>query len=119
MRPSVAGMLDCRIRIWRPTVSKDDIGVEDRTYTPVGEVDAYINRPRQPLVNMGAGMAPTGGTRWYGLPSIDVQKRDVCEVVTGPETGKTFEVNEPPVRPKNHHVEVECHEWSGELPYHS
>lgn len=118
MRPSIAGMLDCQIQIWRPVTADDAIGVEERTYTPLATVDAFINRPRTPVANLGAGLAPIGSTRWYGLPTIDVQPRDVCEVVSGPEVGKLFEVNEPPVRPKNHHTQVDCIEWNGVLPAH-
>jgi hypothetical protein len=116
MRPSIAGMFDSKIRIWRPAEGKDDLGVEERDYAPVAVVDCFVNRPRQPEADIGAGLAPVGSTRWYGLPSIDVRPRDVCEVVEGPEAGKRFEVNEPPVRPKNHHTQVDCIEFNGTLP---
>lgn len=116
MRPSIARMLDCQIKIWRPTTTDDSIGVEEREYTPLATVDAFINRPRGAQSEVGGGLGAVGGTRWYGLPTIDVQVRDVCEVVSGPETGKLFEVNEPPVRPKNHHTQVDCIEWNGFLP---
>lgn len=118
-RPAITGMLDCQMQIWRPNVTDDSIGVEERQYTPVGIVDAFINRPREPIVPVGGGSAPTGAVRWYGRATIDVQPRDICEVISGPESGKTFEVNEPPVRPKNHHTQVDCIEWNGVLPYHS
>ena len=116
MRPSIAGMLDSRIRIWRPTSVDDAIGVEQRNYVPLATVGAFINRPVEPVAQVGGGLAPTGGVRWYGLPTIDVEPRDVCEVLTGPEAGKTFEVNAPPVRPKDHHTQVDCIEWNGDLP---
>lgn len=116
MRPSIAGMFDQKIRIWRPAETKDDVGVEERDYQPLAIVDCFINRARAPEGETGAGLAPVGAVRWYGLASIDVQPRDVCEVVEGPDTGRTWEVNEPPVRPKNHHTQVDCIEWNGQLP---
>jgi hypothetical protein len=115
MRPTIDHLLDCQIQIWRPTKAKDSIGVEERTYTPASIVDAFLNRPAQGEADLGAGLAPVGSVRWYGKPTIDVLVRDVCEVISGPETGKTFEVNSPPVRPKNHHTQVDCIEWSGKL----
>lgn len=115
-RPTIDHLLDVQIRIWRPVKTKDDIAVEEREYVPFADtVDAFINRPAMAEANLGGGLAPVGSMRWYGKPTIDVQVRDICEVVSGPETGKTFEVNAPPVRPKNHHTQVDCIEWNGVL----
>lgn len=116
MRPSIAGMFDSKIRIWRPTESKDSVGVAERAYEPLLVVDCFINRGVTPEVDIGPGIAPSGAVRWYGLASIDVQPRDVCEVIEGPDSGRRWEVNQPPVRPKNHHTQVDCIEWNGELP---
>jgi hypothetical protein len=114
-RPTIDHLLDSQIQIWRPATVSDDIGVEERGYVPVGVVDAFINRPQQSESNVGGGIAPVGGVRWYGRPDIDVRQRDVCEVVVGPEAGKTFEVNAPPVHPMGHHTQVDCIEWNGTL----
>ena len=116
MRPAISGMFDSEIRIWRPAFVRDSVGMEDTTYTPVGEVGAAINRSRAPETDVGAGHAPTGSIRWYGLPTIDVQPRDVCEVIAGPDAGRLWEVNEPPTRPRGHHTQVDCIEWNGKLP---
>lgn len=115
-RPTIDHLLDSQIQLWRPTRTKDAIGVEQETLVQSSVVDAFLNRPSQPVGDVGGGMAPVGSVRWYGKPTIDVQVRDICEVIIGPETGKVFEVNEPPVRPKNHHTQVDCIEWNGNLP---
>lgn len=116
-RPSISGMFDSRIRIWRPTVDTSDAtAVEQRTYTPLATVDAAINRSRTPQVQQSGGMQDSGIIRWYGLSTIDVQVRDVCEVVSGPDSGRTWEVNEEPVHPRAHHTQVDCVEWHGVLP---
>lgn len=114
-RPTIDHLLDTQIQIWRPVITDDAIGVEERSYSPVGFVDAFINRPAQSDAAVGGGMAPSGGVRWYGRPDIDVNTRDVCEVIDGPYAGQTFEVNAPPVRPMNHHTQVDCIEWHGTL----
>jgi hypothetical protein len=115
-RPLIDRLLDCQIRIWRPTTTNDTIGVEEREYAPSSVVDAFLNRPVEPETPSEGGLAPTGGVRWYGRPDIDVLPRDLCEVLSGPEEGKIFEVNAPPVRPKSHHTQVDCIEWNGVLP---
>jgi hypothetical protein len=115
-RPSIDHLFDCQIRIWRANINSDSVGVEEREYEVLEVVDAFINRPVQPLANLGGGLAPTGGVRWYGRPDISVYTRDVCEVLTGPERDLLLEVNAPPVRPKNHHTQVDCIEWHGILP---
>lgn len=117
MRPSIRRMFDSQIRIWRSTVTKDSVGVETRDYTPIAIVDCTVNRSRTGEGNQSsAGLAPVGALRWYGLPTIDVQPRDLCEVIAGPDAGHTWEVNAPPVRPRNHHTQVDCIEWNGTLP---
>lgn len=115
-RPTIDHLLDIQIEIWRPIKNKDAIGVEERGYAPIAVVAAAINRAAMAEANLGGGLAPIGALRWYGRPDIDPQKRDVCLILTGPEAGKTFEVNAPPVRPKNHHTQVDCIEWNGKLP---
>lgn len=118
-RPSITGMLDRKMRIWRPTTTQDSIAVEERQYTALAVVDCALNRPSVSEVDTGPGMAPVGQLRWYGRASIDVQPRDVCEIADGAEAGQTFEVNAPPVRPMGHHTQVDCIEWNGQLPDHS
>lgn len=115
-RPTIDGLLDSQIQIWRPTRTADDVGVEEMTLVQTSVVAAFINRPAQAEASVGGGLAPIGSVRWYGKPTIDVRARDVCEVVAGPETGRLFEVNMQPSRPKNHHTQVDCIEWNGALP---
>ena len=117
-RPTIDHLLDSIIQIWRPVIADDSIGIEERSYVPVAAVAARCNRPSQVMSDTGPGMAPVGTLRWYGRPDIDVQAKDVCEIVSSPELppGRTFEVNAPPVTPKNHHTQVDCIEWNGELP---
>lgn len=116
MRPSISGWFDSTIRIWRPVEVKDTVGVEEREYALHTTVRAAINRSRAPQADSGPGLAATGSVRWYGLASIDVLPRDVCEVIEGPDAGRTWEVDEPPVRPRGHHTQVDCVEWKGTLP---
>lgn len=115
-RPSIAGLFDSTIQVWRPTSTADDIAAEQRSYAPVGlPVGAVINRSRTPTAADSGGMAPVGIIRWYGLPHIDIKDRDVCQVLTGPDAGRFWEVNELPTHPRGHHTQVDCVEWHGTL----
>lgn len=117
-RPSVASWFDATVRIWRPTtaVETDAIGAESETYTPQAVVGARLNRSKTSERASAGGLTTIGTLRWYGLPTIDVQPRDLCEILTGPDAGPTWEVDQIPVRPANHHCQVDCVEWHGVLP---
>jgi hypothetical protein len=115
-RPSVARWFDSQIRIWRPTPSKDEVGAEKFVYANVSTVGAAINRSNTSVTRQDGGMTPVGRLRWYGLPTLDVQPRDVCEVISGPDAGKSWEVDGPPTHPRGHHTQVDCVEWHGVLP---
>lgn len=115
-RPSISGWFDSRIRIWRPTMAKDALGAEARLYSVLSEVECAINRSNATNALQDGGNATIGTLRWYGLPTIDVQPRDVCEIFEGPDSGTTWEVAGPPVHPRGHHTQVDCFEWNGKLP---
>lgn len=114
-RPSIAGWFDSEIRVWRADTSKDALAVEDRLLVPLATVGAAINRSNTASATQAGGTAIVGTLRWYGLPTIDVRERDVCEIISGPDAGTTWEVDALPVRPRNHHTQVDCVEWHGTL----
>lgn len=116
MRPSVTGWFDSTIRVWRPIVNKDALGVEERTFVVVDTYGAAINRSATSEAPQSGGLAPAGTLRWYGEYTITVEPRDICEVLTGPDSGHTWEVNKIPTRPRNHHTQVDCIQWHGILP---
>lgn len=115
-RPSIAGWFDSRIRIWRPTTTKDALATEERIYVVSSVVECAINRSTTTNALQDGGNARVGTIRWYGLPTIDVQPRDVCEIISGPDAGTTWEVDAEPVHPRGHHTQVDCFEWNGVLP---
>jgi hypothetical protein len=115
MRPKIEGLFDSEIRLWRPSVTKDKVAQESRTYSQLTTVGAVINRSQTPVVPADGGLAPTGAVRWYGKPTIDVQIRDICEVISGPDAGALWEVNQIPVRPRGHHTQVDCIDFHGVL----
>lgn len=118
-RPLIDRMFDHEVRIWRPTVTKDDLGAESREYAAVAEHPCALKRPTAPLADLGAGLAPTGRRRFYLRPDVDVQLRDIVEVVSGPDAAgeqATWEVDEPPTKPRGHHTQVDAITWNGNLP---
>lgn len=116
MRPRISSWFDSHIRIWRPTETKDVLKVAKQTYVVVAVVGCRLNRSGTTTAQVGAGMTRVGQLRWYGNPDIDIKRRDVCEVIDGPENKLTWEVDAEPVRPGGHHTQVDCVEWHGNLP---
>jgi len=116
---SLADFFDTSVRIWRPTSTiTSPLGAERRDYEIVLEPaapNAAVNRPTAPLGDKGPGLAPIGERRIYMAPETDVQARDVLELVAGPDAGQRFEVDEPPTRPGNDHVQLRCRFWEGDL----
>jgi hypothetical protein len=108
---------DHTVRVWRPVTVPDAIGADQRTYAPVGEPEpAKVNRNVAPTGDAGPGFAAIGRRRLYMKPGVDVEERDVLELVTGPDAPQTLEVDEPPTRPRGHHCQVDCILWRGQLP---
>lgn len=116
MRPDIKHLFDHTIRVWRPIVNKDDVGVEERDYEVVAVYGAKLNRSTTSDVPQAGGLAEVGTLRWYGEPTIDVAPRYICDVLTGPDSGHQWEVKSLPVRPRGHHTQVDCIEWHGTLP---
>ncbi len=115
MRPSIAGWFDSSIRIWRAEITSDSLGTEIRTYVPIATVGAAINRSNTKTRPQDAGLTQVGTLRWYGLPNLDVQPRDIAEIVSGPDAGRTWEVDAKTSHPRGHHTQVDCVEWTGTL----
>lgn len=113
-------MMDHEVAIWRPTTVLGEMREEIRTYVrvldPPGVPNAMVNRPRAPLANSGPGLTPTGTRRIYMATGTDVQPRDVVELVAGPDAGDVIEIDEPPTRPRGHHVQLVGRLFDGRLP---
>jgi hypothetical protein len=115
--PRIDRLFDHQVRIWRPTASiANRIGAEERTYQPVGVAGAVVNRNVSPMSDQGVGMVPTGRRRLYMRPDADVLERDVVQVIDGPDAGESWEVDQPPSRPRGHHTQVDAIAWNGQLP---
>lgn len=119
-RPTIDRLLDHSVRIWRATVDQDKYGVETKEYELVATVSAALNRGVVPVAPSEGGLAPTGSIRMYLRPDADVQARDVIEVISGPDatarSQRTYEVDQPPMRPKEHHTQLDCIAFNGTLP---
>lgn len=116
-RPKIDRLFDSTVRVWRPTADANNrLGAETRTYSPIATLGAALNRSTAPVGDIGPGMAPIGSRRFYLRPDANVQARDLLEIISGPETGSTWEVDEPPTRPRSHHTQVDSIVWNGVLP---
>lgn len=115
MRPTIDHLFDQTLRVWRPTVTKSDLGVEETSYSIVATLGAAVNRAVDPVADVGAGLAPVGRRRFFLRPDVNVQTRDVLEITVGSEAPGKWEVDQPPSRPRSHHTQVDAVAWHGEL----
>lgn len=118
-RPNIDRLFDQTLRVWRPTIEKSDLAVEEREYHVVSSLGAAVNRATDPEADVGAGLANVGRRRFYLRPDVDVRPRDVLEITVGSEAGGKWEVDQPPSRPRSHHTQVDCIAWHGNLPEES
>lgn len=116
-RPRIDRLFDHTLRIWRPTPDANNrLGAEKRTYAiALSNVGAATNRPTAPVQDTGPGMQPIGARRFYLRPDIDIRIRDVIEITAGPDAGQTWEVDQPPTRPREHHTQIDAIAWNGVL----
>ena len=116
---SIEGLFDHVVRVWRPVSTAGRLREEVRTYEPLGaaptEFNAAVTRPRMPYANLGAGLAPVGARTVYMAAETDVEALDVLQVLSGPDGSPLLQVDEPPTRPRGHHVELRCAAWLGKL----
>lgn len=116
-RPTIDRLFDHTVRVWRCTPERSSLGVEERTYfVHVAEAGAKVNRSTAPVADTGPGMQPTGSRRLYMRTDVDVQARDLVELVTGPDAGQFWEVDQPPTKPQGHHAQLDCIAWNGVTP---
>ncbi len=116
--PRIDRLFDHKVLVWRPTATHANrLGAQTRTHTQVGTLQgAAVNRESAPMADQGVGMVPTGRRRLYMRPDANVQERDVVQIVDGPDAGGTWEVDQPPTRPRGHHTQVDAIAWNGQLP---
>lgn len=110
---------DTTVRFWRPVEVTGKLREKSRAYVPVTAApaapNAVVNRPVAPLVDVGTGLAAEGRRRFYMDPGTDVRERDVAEFVAGPDAPSTWEVDNPPSRPENDHMQLDCRAFRGQL----
>lgn len=110
---------DHTVRVWRASVARDSYGAETKTYAPVIEsARCIVNRPTAPEGTVASGLANTGSRRMYVDVANVIESRDIIELVTGPDTQghRLWEVDGPPTRPRDNHLQLDCIAWHGELP---
>lgn len=115
---SFSSLLDHTARVWRRTVTKGpNLREEIVTYVPTGAIMRCTKkRPEARLIDTGPGLIGEGIRKVYGEATEDVIERDVLEFLTGPDVPENLEIDSPPTRPRDHHVELICRLFTGVLP---
>lgn len=95
-----SGRFKSRVRIYRPTSSRNARGATIVEHQLVGTAWIDISTLRRALQNFGAGEMPQGSMEIDAYAAADIRSRDVIEVFAGPEVGSTWRV-EGVTRPGN------------------
>ena len=81
-------------------------------YGPLG---CKANRKAAVLQDANAGIVDSGDRVFYFEKGPVVLKRDLVELVTGPDAPAILEVENTTI-PRDHHLEVRCVEYHGDAP---
>jgi hypothetical protein len=82
---------------------------------PVGPYDCTGKRKAAILAEAGPGTVDAGQRILYFEPGPTFNKRDLVELVTGPDA-PAFLLVESDTRPRGNHIEVRVSEWHGAPP---
>src|SRR5690625_758205 len=111
-----AGRLRSRAMVRRPTEGRGALGDVETAYPAVGMAWIDVRPPRRMLASYGAGELPAGTMEAELRAHIDVQMRDVLEIVAGPERGTRWRAVSPPHRPGRGELLILLEVYEPELP---
>ena len=110
-------LLDHTVTIFRPGDGVGALRTQVRNYAAIGTaIAAGVRRPGAAMQDIGPGLGTTGSRTIYLMPDVVVAARDVIRLDTGPEAGQRWEVDQPPMNLRGHHIEVRCRHFDGKLP---
>lgn len=119
---SIAGLMDHRAEVWRPTEKRGFAAEVVQTLEPIelpksGRNCAVVPAPvgTMDVQDLGPGEAPRGRTQLYMAKALDVQERDVIRLVDGPEAPSRWRAVAV-AKPRGHHYEVVVEPWVGTFP---
>lgn len=122
-------MMNHRARVWRPVQGVGAMREAVNTWQIATEAPTQNNLWTSPqsgrLDDPGPGETSMGaeGIRWHMRPEADVKKRDVVELVSGPEAPSFWRVQgaSSPSRPNEsrHHWRIVVEPYHGDAPVES
>lgn len=108
-------LLNHTASVWRPVETEGAMRSVQKVYTKISTVRVAVRRPATSMGEAGPGLTPTGERVIYSIPGWDIQPFDVLELTSGPDSPGRWEVDEPPTRPRGHHMEIRCRAYAGDL----
>lgn len=120
---SLRGLFNHRAEVWRPVESRGFAAEVRETLEPVSRPKSGFNMAIVPAAgrmrgltttDIGPGETSRGTVEVYLPKGMDVEDRDILNVVAGPEAPATYRVVAM-CRPRGHHVEATVEPWVGEL----
>jgi hypothetical protein len=124
---AIEDLFDHRVEVWRTVESTGAYNEVVDEWTLVEEADrdnaAIVPAKMRLQDEIGAGEHRGGRVDWYLAKWLDVQERDVLNVVAGPNAPSKWRVvsttipsGRIAVGVGGHHIEPVVEPWKGELP---
>ena len=119
---TISHLFDHTAVIWRKVETENDAGVTHKAFVMAyGPLGLKVNRKAAMVANSGPGIIDAGQRVFYFEVGPIVLKRDLVELVTGPDAPPSsgaraiLEVENVTI-PRGHHLEVRCSEYHGPEP---
>lgn len=113
---SIGHLLDHECVVWRPTETRGTYAETVRGYSILHAlISCAVLRKNAVIAQAGPGRIDAGERRVYWDVGPTVEKKDLIELVTGPDAPAFLEV-ESMTTPRGHHVEVRVSEYNGDAP---
>lgn len=111
----ISHLYDHTVAQWRKVETLGEAGVTVKTFRLVDRFGCKMNRKQVLLAMGGPGIEDVGMRKVYTELGPDVNRRDLIELVTGPDAPALLEV-ENVTAPRGHHLEINCSEYKGPYP---
>jgi hypothetical protein len=112
---TISHLYDHTVALWRKVETLGEAGVTEKTFALADRFGVKMNRKNVQLMQDGAGIVDVGMRKVYTELGPTVLRRDLVELLTGPDAPALLEV-ENVTRPRGHHIEIHCSEYKGDEP---
>ena len=113
---TISHLFDHTCAVWRKAETLGSHGETVKGFSiAYSGLGLKADRKQAPLAEAGPGIVQVGGRRLFFELGSTFLKRDLIELLTGPDAPELLEV-EFATRPRGHHIEVWATDYEGDEP---